>query len=463
MTSSPETLRRRLTRVVLWPSLVVVSISAVFDYLGAVDLAQKAQDDLLQKTAMALATRLGPDEDGESRADIARHLVPEDAAMLRADQGDDIHFLVVDSEGVVLVGDEQLAGLAREIAAAAPEKPVFFDYLLAGLSVRVVDFSHTTRGATQRVLVTETTRKRSATSRQLLFNTLRPNLLLLLVMIVLTQRGIRKALNPLRSLGESIDRREAHDLTPIPLEQVPGEISPLVTAINRMLERVAKTTAEQQVFLSGAAHQLRTPLAGIQTQLELAAQGATPAIRERLKRIHGAIGDLAHCTQQMLALARSSALASTVHDYAPVDLPELLEDAASAWLDHALRHQTELEFEVQPAACTGSRWMLQEMLGNLIDNAIKHSPVGGHVSVRCGRDPAQHPFLEVEDQGPGIPASDRDKVFEPFFRSAMASAPGSGLGLAIAREVANRHHASIAFLETPTRKGTRIRVSFPGT
>lgn len=461
MSTAADTLRQRLIRATLWPALVVVSISGVFDYRGAVSLAQETQDSLLLKTALALATRMSPDEDQESREDIIRHFQPEDAAMMRADQNDVIHFLVLDSDGGVLVGDEQLIPLANALAVVPGENPVYVNSQVEGAAVRVIDFSRTVRGVTQRVLVSETNHKRSAATRQMVFNTLWPNLLLLIVMMILMQRGTRRALMPLDSLGKTIDRREAHDLKPIPASQVPGEIRPFVTAINGMLDRVAKTTAEQQIFLSGAAHQLRTPLAGIQAQLELASDEATPAIRDRLTRIHGAIDNLAHCTQQMLTLARSSAQASTALDYAPVDLPVLLEEAASTWLDMALRHAVELVFDIHPAHCRGSRWMIAEMLGNLIDNAIKHSPDGGHVTVLCGVDADHQPFVEVRDQGPGIPEDERGKVFEAFFRGAAGISTGSGLGLAIAREVANRHQATIAFLEPALQPGTRIRVTFP--
>ena len=460
MTRPVDTLLRRLTRAALLPALLVVAASGLFDYFSARQMAQQAQDGQLLRTAIALATRMSPDEEGESRADLVLHLDPEDAAMLRADQEDEIHFLVLDGAGERLVGDAPLLPLARTWVPAAVEQAAFHDSQLDGAAVRAIDFTHQARGATLRVLVTETQRKRVAAARQILFHALWPNLLLLLVMAWLLQRSIRQALAPLHAMGQAIDRRETHDLTPIPVNQVAGEILPLVTAMNGMLERIASTSAEQQVFLSAAAHQLRTPLAGIQAQLELAARDAAPVVRERLDRMHGAIDKLAHCTQQMLALARSSAQAGIAHDQQLIDLVDLLEEAASSWLDVALRWQTELEFEIQPASCLGSRWMLQELLGNLIDNAIKHSPAGAHVTVRCGLDLQQRPFLEVEDQGPGIPVADRDKVFEPFFRSSLATSSGSGLGLAIVREVANRHQACVSLLQTPGQQGTRVRVTF---
>lgn len=461
MSRPTETLRKRLLRAVFLPALVVVALSAVYDYTSAVAMAQQAQDNALLKMALSLATRLSPDEEGESREDILHHFEPNDMALFRADPVDDIRFVVLDAKGEFLVGDKPLIELMAGIGVATYDKPRYADRMLGTEAVRVITFAHSARGVALQLAITQTNRTRRATTHQILINTIWPNLVLLLVMFVLMYHGIAKALAPLKALSQSIDDREVQDLTPVPQEQIPGEIRPFVTAINGMLGRLGKATAEQQMFLSGAAHQLRTPLAGIQTQLELAMREATPAIAIRLGRILDAVGRLAHCTQQMLTLARSSAQASTAHDLCPVDLPSLIEDAASTWLDAALQRQTELDFELEPAQCLGSSWMLHELLGNLIDNAIKHNPPGGRVTVRCGVTPDRMPYLEIEDQGPGIAESDRHRVFEPFFRSAQGMGEGSGLGLPIAREVANRHKANIELLAGSGQKGTRIRVTFP--
>jgi len=458
-----ETLRSRLTRSALVPALVLVAISAVFDYYNALDLAQQAQDNVLYKTAIALATRMTPDEAYESREDLIKHIDPEAEALLKADPEDEVHFLVVDAQGRLLVGDPALLPLLAQRAPPDLDDPDpdFDDAVVAGQEVRLIDLRHRAKGFENRVLVTETNHKRSANTLSILFDTLWPNVLLLVVMTWLMRRGITRALQPLGTLSAAIDRREMADLTPVPQDGAPADILPLVTAINRMLERLERAVAEQQVFLSGAAHQLRTPLAGIQAQLELAAMDAGPAVRERLERMHAAIDDLAHCTQQMLTLARSSEQASSVHDLHPVDLGELLEDAASNWLDHALRHGVELDFELAPVQCLGSRWMLQELLGNLIDNAIKYSPAGGRVTVRCGTDAASGAaFLEVEDEGPGIPPEERTRVGDPYFRGRGVQATGSGLGLAIVREVAKRHHARLQLLDTASGRGIRVRVEF---
>jgi len=461
VSTQPDTLSRRLARTALLPALAVITASSLFDYYSAAALAQQAQDRQLLRTAQAVASRLSPDAEGETRADILRHLDPEDLALLEADTDDQIHILALDDLGEALVGDLELLPLSRMLAPPPLEQPVYSDPVLETSTVRLLDLRHSARGSTQRVLISETLHKRRATTHRILLNTIWPNLLLLGVVVFLLRRGIRQTLQPLQQLSATVDQRPVNDLAPLPLTAIPGEITPLVGAINGLLGRVAAATAEQQVFLSGAAHQLRTPLAGMQTQIELAAQEAPPRLRARLARVHEAMDRMAHCTQQMLALARASAQASSAQDLRPLALPELLEEAASNWLDLALKRKIELEFELEPARCTGSRWMLQELLGNLIDNAIQHSLPGARVSVRCGLDPQTRPWLEVEDGGPGIPVAERERVFEPFFRSEQARRDGAGLGLAIVSEVAKRHGAQVSFLDPGTGSGTRIRVSLP--
>ena len=454
----PDSLRARLLRAVLLPALLVVAGSAVFDYRSTSDLAQQIQDDSLLTTATALAARMSPDEDRETVEELRRHLSPSDIDLLRA-PADDLHFVVFNEQHDLLAGDAPLLPLAA--AHATPWRPVFADQILNNKPVRSVTLQRQAHQVLLTVVVTENPHQRQAITNQIWLYTLWPNVLLLIVMLVLTQRGIARALHPLQALSRSIDQRPAQDLTPISPPQRLSEIQPLVSAINGMLARLDKATSEQQVFLSSAAHQLRTPLTSIRTQLELAALEAPATLRPRLDRLHSAVAHLTHCTQQMLTLARSSANASTAHHFEPVDLPTLVEDAASRWLDVALGRDVELCFELEPASAHGSAWMLQELLGNLIDNATLHSPAGSRVTVRCGLDAAQQPYLEVQDSGPGIPPAERERVFEPFYRSPHSTPQGTGLGLAIVREVAERHRAQVRFIDGADAPGTCLRLTLP--
>lgn len=458
-----DSLRGRLTRLVLWPALLLVAASAVADYLNAATFARDAQDNLLLKTAVALATRLAPDENDESQEAIRQHLDTDDEATLRADRLDVIDFLVLDGQGQWLAGNLALRPLLALDAQAPPDLPRQADAIFQTQPVRLVELRHTARGYRNQVLVTSTLRKRREDTQRMFFSSLWPTLLLLTLMLVLMRGGIARALQPLTRLGEAIDRRAPEDLQPIPLARRLGEVQPLITAVNRLLERQRQASDEQQLFLSSAAHQLRTPLAGVLTQLEMAALDAPPEQRPRLHRVQGAVRQLAHCTQQMLTLARASEQASGAQHFAPLQLPDLLEEAASRWLDPALARGQTLHFEPAPASCVGSPWMLQEALHNLIDNAIRHGPPGTPITVRCGSDTLGAPYLEVEDEGPGIPMAERERVCRPYVRGAATTATGAGagLGLAVVAEVAARHHGRLRLRDRTVGSGLRVRLEFP--
>lgn len=462
MTPSNETLLKRLLRSTLYPALLVVLASTAFDYLSALRIAQQGQDRLLQKTAIGLVTRLGA-ADGGWPTNASPSIPAEEADMLRADPEDDIHFLIVDEFGNTLAGDELLRTVLPAGAPATADAPNFSSSMLNNTSVRLIHLSRPLRNHVLHVYVTETNNKLQQEARLLLINAVWPNVLLLAVMAFLIKRGIAHALSPLAALGDSIDKRSAQDLQPIPLTHIPGEILPLTKAFNRLLERISTSITEQKTFLSGAAHQLRTPLAGIQTQLELTESLISPDLKPRLQKVQVAIQRLSHCTQQMLTLARSSTDAVTGQDFQAVDLAEVLEDAASRWIDQSVEKNLDLSFDVAPAVCTGSKWMIQELLDNLIDNAIKYSPQGRNIHVQCGTDPDGAAWVSVSDQGVGIPPEHRANVLRPFFRIPQTYSDGSGLGLAIVKRVADLHRAQLSIGESGHATGTTIALTFPPT
>ncbi|MDR1967819.1 MAG: sensor histidine kinase, partial [Burkholderiaceae bacterium] len=364
-----ESLRKRLIHLVLWPALLLVTVGGVFHYLNARAAAQSIQDRLLLNTATALAMRLMPDEGNETLEELRLHLSAEDEALLKIDKFDEIRFLALDIHSNILAGDEKLRpllllGQNDSSMTAAPHR--FADATLAGQTLRVLELWHSRSDFSIHVLVSSTTRKRDEDTWRMFLQALLPSLLLLGFMLAAILGGIAQSLRPLRQLGQAIDRRPDNDLTPIAQERLPLEVRPLICAINRLLEHQRRASEEQQLFLSSAAHQLRTPLAGVQAQLELAATGNPDALPARLARAREALATLSHCTQQMLALARSSEDACPAQGFASVDLPGLLEEVASHWLDVALARRQTLEFDTLPAACIGSRWMLLELLNNLI-------------------------------------------------------------------------------------------------
>lgn len=447
------TLRRRLLLFISWPLLILLGMSILADYQSALGIADEAYDNALSSMVISLVTRLER-VDGDRLIEI--DLPPAADAILRTDSRDKIFYGVFNERDQVVAGDAMLLQLPRP---AQSNRVVLGDAQLDKRALRTASYRYESATLKATVIVAETTHKRSRAANRILTAILWPNLLQLLVIQLLVYFGVRVALKPLDALGRRIAERGPQDFSPLPEAATPGEAGPLVRAINRLLERLGKATQAQQAFLSSAAHQLRTPLAGLQTQLELAIDTLPAEARPRIERLHHSSRRLSHLTHQLLALARSSSEGALIGEQRPVDLVALVEETTGDLLDLALARGIDLGVETAAAEVLGSRWMLREMLANLIENAILYTPPGGRVTVRCGG--GVDPFVAVEDDGPGIAPAERERIFERFYRIEGSGGEGSGLGLAIVREVAERHGADIAVDRAAHGRGTCIRVDFP--
>jgi two-component system sensor histidine kinase TctE len=283
----------------------------------------------------------------------------------------------------------------------------------------------------------------------------------LLLVLALTLFGITVALRPINRLREQIAKQEPHSLQPLMLEPVPGEVRPLVESLNTMLMRVRDSTLAQQHFLTNAAHQLRTPLTGLKAQLEvLADETQDYAQQERITRLQGSVDRLAHTANQLLALARAEPSAHSPGDFVSIQVDALVGAVIGSMLDRALARGIDLGAECGPLQVHGVYWLLHELLINLLDNAIRHTPDGGNITIRCGRQSGA-PYLEVEDSGPGIPLPERERVRERFYRAAGSDSQSSGLGLAIVEEIARSHRAHFKILDAREGTGARMRIEFP--
>ena len=463
--TAPPTLLRRLLFALLPALLLLAGVGAVLDYRQVLAPADLAYDQALASTAIGLATLPeGPPDD------IAAHRRSLTEALARRNPQGHTRYAMQSPDGRTLAGTQQL--LARAAPADPSRNPVFHDDTLDGRPVRIVTYRSSRRDGASLVVIAETIEARRAAARQALQAAMGTNLAIVIAVLLVVTGGVRLALQPLHALGRQVSRHDIGTLQPLRTDAVPLEVRPLVDGFNLLIERLRATTQAQQAFLNTSAHQLRTPLAGLQAQLDLLA-GETSATgqAERLDRIRAAVLRLTRLTHQMLALARTDArtqaeprltLGDAARPVERVDLVDLLQELAGQQLDAALARQIDLGLETEPALIEGERWMLREMVSNLIDNALQHAPPHSAVTLRCGPGPAPtvHAVIEVEDAGPGIPPSQRERVFERFIRLDETSGGGSGLGLAIVREVAEAHGARVSILDRDDGPGIRFRVEF---
>ncbi|WP_164931846.1 sensor histidine kinase [Dyella sp. M7H15-1] len=361
------------------------------------------------------------------------------------------------ADGRTLAGDEELPVANSQIV----DNLNYSDAAYKEQQLRIASYHTEIGGEPITVTVGETVHRRDAVVHRLVTVVGISDGIQLLLVAGLCLFGITIALRPIHRLRDQIMRRDPQSLQPLPLEPVPSEVRPLAESLNTLLATVRDSALAQQHFLTNAAHQLRTPLTGLKAQLEvLADETQDNAQQARIGRLQGSVDRLAHTTNQLLALARAEPSAHGPSDFVAIQLDTLIGAVAGSLLDRALAQDIDLGAECEPIQVHGVYWLLHELLINLLDNAIRHTPKGGNITLRCGRHD-NAPYLEVEDSGPGIPHAERERVRERFYRSAGSDGQSSGLGLAIVEEIARSHRARFEILDAWEGTGTRMRIVFP--
>ena len=445
-------LRTRLLLFLIPPLVFIMMASAVAQYFLSVRPADSAFDQALSDTAVALSQEV---EIENGRVNFA--LSEETARLLRSDSIDEIFYSVRGPKGERIAGDEGLASFRGQIPA---NQSRIYDDTFNKQNVRVAAISANCGAVRCQVQVAETLNKRRKLTNDIVLGTLLPQVVAGAVAVAIVWFGVGRALSPLGRLSGIIGRRSPRDLGPIDVDATPEETRSLVKALNALFERLREAGVAQQRFISTAAHQLRTPLAGLKAAAELVLlEPSSTEVRQRLKQINHSAVRASRLASQLLALARSEPQAYLVDPVADVDLRLLVEDHIDEWVRIASPKNIDLGFELKHAIINGRDYLLREMMRNLVHNALEYSPMKAKVTVRCGVDDG-HCFLEVEDNGPGMAAAYREKAFEPFFRLPGTPGTGSGLGLAIAREVAMAHGARIEIADPAKGQGTVVRVSF---
>ncbi len=487
----------------LAPLLLLWPMSVVLTWLIAQGIANKPFDRELGEMVRVLAKEVAVRaEAGRPRAVFK--LPAAAAEILRTDEADDIYYQVLGLRGEYLSGDAALPVPGDE-DRAPPGEVRYRDETLNNGAVRIAYMwvnleERANAGATASdgaaagtaplVQVAETLGKRSRLATEIIKGVILPQFVILPLAVLLVWLALARGIAPLNALQQRIRRRDANDLSPIDERQAPEEVSPLVRAINDLLARLDQSLRAQKHFLADAAHQLKTPLAGLRTQAELAqrqidaGQHDPQALKKTLQQIARSSQSAAHMVNQLLAMARAENQ-QQVAQRQLVNLARLATETVRDFVPRALEKRIDLGYEgpeslsnmtvgmagtprhPQSPQVLGNALLLRELIRNLVDNALQYTPAGGTVTVRVLDDPfGQVVVLQVEDSGPGIPPAERELVFQPFYRSLGTEVDGSGLGLAIVREIAVQHGAEITVADASARSpapGTLITVRLPGS
>ena len=514
---SPVRLQRRLLLLLIVPLCLLGIVSGWIDYRSA-STAANQQDQQLQQLVPLLA---------DSIIAVGAHvedppvllLAPPVEEFLKERKGL-VTYKIYTPKRHLLHGDDRLPSVVP-----LTREPEFFNQEIGGISYRMVVQRVPSVAGDVVVEVADASDPHKHWLQQLVMKVLLPNLVMMGLVAVFVSWAVGQALRPLRDLTLAIERRSPRDLSSINERGIPLEIRPLVTSLNWLFGMVNRQSEAQRRFIADAAHQLRTPIASLQAQIEawsesikhqLARRGDPspqyPAMSsddgqaklvwsesaqqdmvqlpvQELQRLRSATRRTSQLVHQLLSLSRADAADTLeLQQMQSVDLRALCEDVLERYLDTAAQKGIDLGLESRPVSVRGHLLWLQELLGNLLGNALLYTPAGGVVTIRCGVLAQQHAakpavgkiplpsrpqrmtqtntvyraFLEVEDNGPGIPPSDRSRVMERFFRMPGIKVEGTGLGLAIAREIAIRHRSELVLsdgLPHETGSGCGLRAS----
>jgi len=458
MTGSKGTLRKKLLRWLLIPLSLLFLVDATGSWYIAGRLSDRVYDGELMEIARELALHVK-----RSGTKLAWDLESDAERTLLLDQYDKVYYSVHSPAGQILVGDADL----DQPGAARPGAPDFYDGELHGERVRVA-LLRTGNGTgasvpQATVQVAETLVKRRALAQEIFIDVTLPQLILVLIAGVLVWMGVARGLSPLDRLRQAVAARSHLDLSPVaPPADVPGEVHPLLQAINDLMARLDEVLTFQNRFIADAAHQLRTPVAGLKAHIEVALREDDPArTRQALAHLYTAVERMSRLVSQLLSLARNEPSGVKKLELAPLDLSRLVFETTMDWVPEAYKKDIDLGFEAAEPHVTikGDAPRLTELINNLLDNAIRYSRQGGTVTVRVLPHPL--PRVSISDDGPAIPVEERQRVFERFHRLLGTHTDGSGLGLAIVREIAALHHAEITLDDDTDGVGNTFTVAFP--
>jgi len=431
--ASTSSIRRRLLLFLLPPLTLLMLVGVFINYRTATIFVRAAYDQKLADIARAFATQI---QQPEPKPWVAP------AGILFS---------------ITTPGGRNTAGEARLPTVPAGSSPLTYgDGSFEGRDLRLATY----RIPTAIITVAEDDDSRPDTGRFILAGNWLVDFIQLDVTLLIVWIGVHFGLKPLLLVRRQIEARSARELRPLDTASVPTEVRPLVDALNLLFEMLSGAARAQSQFVADTAHQLRTPIAGLLGSLQvLMREPAAAPLQSRLASLYEGVSTLSHSANQLLALAQADRATSLAGELRKTDLKSVVERVVERNVDRAVECGLDLGAECSPASVEANARLLDDLLGNLMDNALKYTPSGGRVTARCGYED-NHSFLEVEDDGPGIPESERPRVFERFYRIPGSPAGGCGLGLAIVNEIARQHDARLSIESGAEGRGTRIRAVF---
>jgi two-component system sensor histidine kinase TctE len=460
----PQTsLRNQLFSWLFVLLLPLIFISAIVGYYLANQYTNLAYDKSLYRTALALADQVSLEALG-----VQVNLPQVAKDLLEFDEDDDVYFRILGPQGDLIASHTDLP-LPKTYPNA--DQSLYYNTVLNGEKLRVVvytlpistDSTINNQNNSVYVMVGETLQKRTLMANEIILSMLLPQLLIVLLVSALLYFGIRRGLQSLDKLKIDLSRRNVNDLSPVDSTKVPTELQPLLNAFNDLLARVSNTMDKQRRFISDAAHQLKTPLAGLKTQAELALREKNPnKVAHALNQINQASGNLSHLVNQLLSLTKAEPEGAASVSFEAVDLRLLAQEVTRDWVSASLQKNIDLGFEssIQTALIQGNSVLLRELMNNLIDNAIRYTPDGGNITVGIKHEDSTLIFY-VQDNGIGVSDENQSRIFERFYRVLGTKQEGCGLGLTIVQEIAERHHATVNVVSEGEGKGTIFQARFP--
>ena len=450
--------------MLLWP------LSVTITFLVAQTIANAPFDRHLSESVSVLAAHVK-----ESGGRVSLELAVPASEVLRTGATGRTWFMVLGTRGELIDGDLELPLPPEDEQPASGAVKLRYERI-RGEEIRIaytwVAFAGENSDLEPALVqIGETLDSRSELANEIVRGVIVPQFVILPIAVMLVWFGLTRGLAPLTSLQATIRRRRPDDLSPIDPRGAPEELEPLVSSFNELLQRLSQNLTAQRRFIADAAHQMKTPLAGLRTQAELALRETDPQeLKRSLRQMAGASERAAHLINQLLSLARAEHQATDLAAFEMVDLVALARDVVRDWVPVALARGIDFGVELPDtrADVIGMPVQLRELLKNLVDNALRYTPAlatpASRVTVRVRRA-ARAVTLDVEDTGPGIASAERHLVFERFYRVLGTNVDGSGLGLAIVREIVSQHDALLRIgvnprADDPERPGTLISIEF---